>query len=83
VPSELAAFLAVYAAVVSTALGVLRWIEFGESRRRIVFSVVLSEIVEPILVSLGGSKPRDRRRRTLLADMLPADKALPSAIVRE
>ncbi len=81
-PPELAAFLAVYAAVVSTALGVLRWIEFGESRRRIVFSVVLSEIVEPILVSLGGSKPRDRRR-TLLADMLPADKALPSAVVRE
>ncbi len=63
-PSELAAFLAVYAAVVSTALGVLRWIEFGESRR-IVFSLVLSEIVEPILVSLGGSKPRDRRRTLL------------------
>jgi hypothetical protein len=69
VPPELAAVLAVYAAVVSTALGVLRWIEFGESRRRIVFSVVLSEIVEPILISLGGSEPPTFRRTLLVVHL--------------
>jgi len=66
VPPELAAFLAIYAAAVSSALGVLRWIEFRETRRRVVFSLVLSELVEPVMISLGGGTAPTLRRTLLV-----------------
>jgi hypothetical protein len=61
VPPELAAFLAVYAAAVSTGLGVLRVIEFFESRRRIVFGIVLSELIEPGISDEYAEVPAFRR----------------------